>query len=92
MFIDNSFAAIFLAAFTPIPYKVFVLGAGFLKINFFIFLLASTLGRGLRYLLIAYFVRVFGSRATALLSRYSMLLTVAVMVIIAVYLMKYFIF
>lgn len=90
-FSDNAFLVIFLAAFTPIPYKVFVLGAGFFKINFFIFLLASVVGRGLRYTLIAYLVHVFGARATALLSRYSIVLTVVIIIVVGVYLVKYFI-
>jgi membrane protein YqaA with SNARE-associated domain len=90
-FADNAFWVIFLAAFTPIPYKVFVLGAGFFKINFFIFLFASILGRGLRYILIAYVVHVVGSRATALLSRYSLLMTVSIIIVVCIYLLQRFV-
>ena len=34
MFANNSFWAIFISAFTPIPFKVFTISAGFFKINF----------------------------------------------------------
>jgi len=60
LFKDNAFLAIFFAAFTPIPYKVFTLAAGFFRIDPFIFLLASLLGRGLRFYLIAAFVNFLG--------------------------------
>jgi membrane protein YqaA with SNARE-associated domain len=87
-FADNAFLVIFLAAFTPIPYKVFVLAAGFFKINFFVFLLASIVGRGLRYTIIAYLVHVVGDRVTALLSRYSFVTTFAIIVIVGIYFIK----
>lgn len=88
LFNNNAFWVVFTAAFTPIPYKVFVLAAGFLKINFFTFLVASILGRGLRYGVVAYAVRLFGKEATAFLSRYSVGVTVATLVVIAVYFLK----
>ena len=88
LFSDNAFWVIFTAAFTPIPYKVFVLAAGFLKINFFTFLVASIVGRGLRYFIIAYAVHVLRDRAAAFLSRYSVAITVAVIVAIGVFILK----
>lgn len=88
LFNENAFWVIFTAAFTPIPYKVFVLAAGFLKVNFIMFLLASIVGRSLRYLIIAYAVHVLGKRATILLSRYSVLLTVAAIIIIAAFIVR----
>ena len=88
MFNNNSFWVIFTSAFTPIPYKVFVLAAGFLKINFFIFLMASIIGRSLRYFFVAYIVHVFGERATRLLSRYSISLTIGIIVIFIIFVIK----
>ena len=43
------FLTIFIAAFTPIPYKVFTILAGLFQVNIISFTLASILGRGLRY-------------------------------------------
>jgi len=52
--------AIFLAAFTPIPFKVFTLSAGVFDLNFRRFLLASIFGRGIRYMIIAGAIAIFG--------------------------------
>ena len=59
-FEDNAFTAIFLAGFTPIPYKLFTLSAGFFKINFLIFIVASALSRALRFFGVGYIMKVFG--------------------------------
>jgi len=88
LFNDNAFLVIFTAAFTPIPYKVFVLTAGFLKINFFVFLIASILGRCLRYTIVSYAVHIFGGRATQFLSRYSAALTLGVVILVLVFIVK----
>ncbi len=88
LFNNNAFLVIFTAAFTPIPYKVFVLMAGFLKVNFFIFLMASIVGRGLRYFIISYTVRMFGKRATVLLSRYSIAITISILILIVIFILK----
>ncbi|MAG75279.1 MAG: hypothetical protein CL811_00855 [Colwelliaceae bacterium] len=44
---------VFLAGFTPIPYKVFTISAGFLQMMFLPFLVASFIGRGMRFFLVA---------------------------------------
>ena len=64
MFQDNAFLAIFVAAFTPIPYKVFTLAAGFFRVDLLVFVVASVLGRGLRYYMVAFFVKFLGERAS----------------------------
>ena len=92
LFSNNAFWVIFTAAFTPIPYKVFVLAAGFLKINFFVFLVASILGRGARFFIISYLVHVFGKQASTLISRYSIALTLGVVILVVVFVLKYIFF
>lgn len=72
---SNAFWAVFTAAFTPIPYKVFVLAAGFFRIDFFSFILASVLGRGLRFFAVAYIVRRYGEGILTLIMRYFNTLT-----------------
>ncbi len=52
-FIRWDFWIIFFASFTPLPYKVFTIMAGVLGIAFFPFLIASFVGRGLRFFLVA---------------------------------------
>lgn len=44
---------VFLAGFSPIPYKVFTVSAGFLSMAFLPFLIASAIGRGMRFFLVA---------------------------------------
>jgi len=55
--------AIFIAAFTPIPYKVFTVAAGVAKLNLFGFVGASIVGRGARFFLVALIIRALGPRA-----------------------------
>jgi len=44
---------VFIAGFSPIPYKLFTVSAGFLHMAFLPFLLASAIGRGMRFFLVA---------------------------------------
>lgn len=84
-FDQNTFGVMLFAAFTPIPFKVFVLTAGFLRVDFLLFLLASALGRSARYFLIAFMVHRFGERAISIAKRYSRSVTIAAFVIFAIY-------
>ena len=52
-FDEWGFLAIFAAGFSPIPYKVFTITAGVVSMAFLPFLLASFIGRGLRFYLVA---------------------------------------
>jgi membrane protein YqaA with SNARE-associated domain len=47
------FWAIFIAGFSPIPYKIFTISAGVISMSFFPFVLASAIGRGGRFYLVA---------------------------------------
>ncbi len=47
------FWAIFIAGFSPIPYKLFTIAAGVIAMSFPLFLLASLIGRGARYFMVA---------------------------------------
>ena len=62
MFSNNAFWTIFISAFTPIPFKVFTISAGFFHINLWVFLVASLLGRGMRFFAVGYIVKVFGKQ------------------------------
>lgn len=70
LFENNAFLVNFIAAFTPVPYKVFTLSSGFLKINFVVFIFASILGRSLQFFSIAYITKVFGVTFSRLLFKY----------------------
>ncbi len=48
---------VFIAGFSPIPYKLFTVSAGFLNMLFVPFLIASAVGRGTRFFLVAGLIR-----------------------------------
>lgn len=52
-FTDYGVWIVFLAGFTPIPYKIFTVSAGMLSMAFLPFLLASAVGRSMRFFLVA---------------------------------------
>lgn len=52
-FDEWGFWAVFLAGFSPIPYKVFTITAGVISMAFLPFVVASTIGRGARFFLVA---------------------------------------
>ena len=51
---------LFLAGFTPLPYKVFTIASGLIGFNFLIFVLISLISRGLRFFLVSYLSYKFG--------------------------------
>ena len=53
-------AAVFFAAFTPIPYKVFTIASGVLNMNLAAFTAASIVGRGMRFFIVALGLMFFG--------------------------------
>lgn len=76
--------AVFLAGFSPIPYKVFTIAAGALSMALLPFTLASIVGRGLRFFLVASLMAWGGARMEAMLNRYVDRLGWATVALIAV--------
>lgn len=56
-FVDYGFWIVFLAAFTPIPYKLFTIAAGATSMMLVPFLIASLIGRGARFYLVAFLMK-----------------------------------
>jgi membrane protein YqaA with SNARE-associated domain len=77
-FRDNAFVAVVLAGFTPIPYKVFTIAAGASGAFLPTFMVASVVGRGGRFFLVAGLIRLFGDKVKGFIDRYFNLLTVVV--------------
>ncbi|MEX2217859.1 MAG: YqaA family protein [Phycisphaerales bacterium] len=71
----NAFLAIFTAAFTPIPYKVFTIAAGVFEISLLTLIVGSMIGRGARFFLVAAVFWKFGPPARAFVEKYFNLLT-----------------
>jgi membrane protein YqaA with SNARE-associated domain len=65
----NAFLAVFSAGLTPIPYKVFTIGAGVFDVSFPVFVLASILGRGTRFFVIAELLKRLGPRVMPFIER-----------------------
>lgn len=81
---DNVFGATFLSAFTPIPYKVFTLSAGLLGAPFLLFFIASTLGRGLRFLAVGYVTMRCGEAIAKVVFKRFTNVTLAIFLVVAV--------
>ncbi len=69
-FNEWGFWAVFVAGFSPIPYKVFTIAAGSLSMALGPFVLASTIGRGARFYLVAGLLSWGGPRMEQALARY----------------------
>lgn len=69
-FDEWGFWAIFLAGFSPIPYKVFTISAGSLGMALLPFVVASAIGRGARFFLVASLLAWGGPRLESVLQRY----------------------
>ena len=73
--------AILIAAFTPVPYKVFAIAAGVWRMDRRKFIIASAIGRGARFGTIGVLVFLFGEEIEAFLSENFELLTVGITVV-----------
>ena len=60
---------LFLAGFTPLPYKVFTITSGFIGFNLYIFILISLISRGLRFFVVSYLTMKFGDKFEILLKK-----------------------
>ena len=82
LFAQNAFLAIFISAFTPIPYKAFTLSAGFFSISFPVFIIASLIGRALRFFGVAFLAQKFGQALGNLIFAYFNVISLVVAAII----------
>ena len=60
---------LFLAGFTPLPYKVFTITSGFIGFNLYIFILISVISRGLRFFIVSYLSMKLGDKFKILLKK-----------------------
>jgi membrane protein YqaA with SNARE-associated domain len=75
--------AVAAAGFTPIPYKVFTISAGFFRVDFGVFLLASALSRGARFFMVGGLIYAFGPSIKSFIDKYFDALTVTFVVLLA---------
>ena len=65
-----NFWVIFTAGFTPIPFKVFTVSAGAFDIDFILFLIASTISRSARFLLVRGLIWKYGETIRDFIDNY----------------------
>lgn len=73
---------IFAAAFTPIPYKVFTIAGGVFHQHLPLFILASFVGRGLRFFLVAGLMWKYGEKIVPFIDKYFNLLSLAFVILL----------
>lgn len=79
---QNAFAAIAVAGFTPIPYKVFTIAAGAFDVSFVTLVIASALSRSARFYLVSGLFYWFGPSIKAFIDKYFEVLSVAFVVLL----------
>ncbi len=62
--------AVFIAGFTPLPYKAITLSAGFCRLNLPSFILFSFLSRGARFFLLGGIIKIWGKQIHIFIDRY----------------------
>jgi len=77
-----NFWVVFIAAFTPIPYKVITIAAGVFAVNVPMFIIASAIGRGLRFFLLAGLMWKCGDPIVKFMDKYFNLLSIAFTVLL----------
>ena len=82
---------LFLAGFTPLPYKVFTIASGLISFNFLIFILISLISRGLRFFIVSYLSYKFGDLFTVFMNKhgskwFTILGVLIVLIVIIIYL------
>lgn len=82
---EGTFLFTLLGAVTPIPYTLVALAVGFLEGSLLLFVLASIIGRGARYVIVGYVTYRFGEGALSLARRNILLLTIAIICVAAIY-------
>ncbi len=76
MYYEKDVWIVFTAAFTPIPYKLITITAGAVSLNLINFIIASAVGRAMRFFLVGLSIYFFGERVKPFLAKYLNLLTV----------------
>ncbi|MBO7611966.1 MAG: DedA family protein [Elusimicrobia bacterium] len=79
---EHAFLAIFTAAFTPIPFKVFTIVAGLVKIPLIVLIVASAIGRSARFFIVAILIRIFGEKIQYFIEKYFNLLTIIFVILL----------
>jgi membrane protein YqaA with SNARE-associated domain len=67
---NNAFLSIFAGAFIPVPYKAITISAGVFGISLPVLIIASLIGRGMKFFIIAGSIRIFGKKVQYVIEKY----------------------
>lgn len=91
LFAHNEFVSMFLAAFTPLPDRIFAFLSGVFALSFPVAVIAFFLGRYIRVAIVAYFSYHFGDEARYYILKHTKVATAIVALAVLLYiLLKYF--
>ena len=85
---------LFLAGFTPLPYKAFTISSGLIAFNLPIFIIVSLISRSLRFFIVAYLSYKFGELFTEFMEKhgskwFTMIGIIVVIIFIIIYYFKF---
>ena len=84
---------LFLAGFTPLPYKAFTISSGLIAFNLPIFIIVSLISRSLRFFIVAYLSYKFGELFTVFMEKHgSKWLTIIGIIIVIIFIIMYLFF
>ena len=84
---------LFLAGFTPLPYKAFTISSGLIAFNLPIFIIVSLISRGLRFFIVAYLSYRFGELFTEYMEKHgSKWFTIIGIIIVIMFIIIYLFF
>ena len=73
-----------IAAFTPVPYKVFTISAGVLNYNIILFIVISLFGRGARFFLVSFICLKYGQYMLDIVNKYLLLISILIFLLLAI--------
>ena len=86
------FGTLFLAGFTPLPFKVFTITSGMIGFNLFIFVCICLVSRGLRFFLVSYLSFKFGDKFNKFMeTEAAKWFTIIGILIVAIFALVYFV-
>ena len=81
---------LFLAGFTPLPYKAFTISSGLIAFNFPVFIIVSLISRSLRFFIVAYLSYKFGELFTEYMEKHgSKWFTIIGIIIVIIFIIIY---
>lgn len=81
---------LFLAGFTPLPYKAFTISSGLIAFNLPIFIIVSLISRSLRFFIVAYLSYKFGELFTEFMEKHgSKWFTIIGIIIVIIFIIIY---